>query len=268
MIAMRRGDRVLRPMLVSGGLTCLIVIAFYVSRTQNYNYGGVSCGLRWAVWLIPLWMVAAVPILDALASATFGRAIATLLLLASIYSAWQPIDNPWRQPWIFQWMEARGWIDYSEEREHLPRQLWTWFDSLPESVGDESPWVEFHVAQPNSTSKLVRLTGRTQFKGTPNEVFQVEVRETFADGVLPPRIRTMQLVPSKFQDGAPPAEFMTWTDPNVTTATQQDDLAFVRGLPRKVAYELRSIRYLKTALRKEALRCKHIPGQQRQRSGQ
>ena len=49
---------------------------------------------------------------------------------------------------------------------------------------------------------------------------------------------------------------MRWTDPNVTPETQQSDMAFVRGLPRKVPFEQRSTRYLKTSLRKEAVRCK------------
>ena len=41
----------------------------------------------------------------------------------------------------------------------------------------------------------------------------------------------------------------------MTETQQQDDLAFVRGLPRKVPYEARTTRYLKTLVRKDAFRC-------------
>src|SRR5262249_8284669 len=46
----------LRGVLVlTGGLT-LVTLAFYLAQTKNYNYGGVTSGLRWMFWLIPLWL--------------------------------------------------------------------------------------------------------------------------------------------------------------------------------------------------------------------
>ena len=130
-----------------------------MTRTQNYNYGGVSCGLRWALWLTPLWLIAIVPVLDAMARSIGTRLIGFLLFVVSMYSAWQPIDNPWRQPWLFQWMESCGWIDYSDDRPELSKPLWTWFASLPD-VSKEPAWIEFTVAQPGLAPRIVRLTAR------------------------------------------------------------------------------------------------------------
>ena len=45
---------------LSAGLT-VVVLGFYLTRTQNYNYGGNTAGLRWTFWLIPLWIVSLVP---------------------------------------------------------------------------------------------------------------------------------------------------------------------------------------------------------------
>lgn len=249
-MAAGRIHRGLKQLLIAGAITTVVVLGFYMTRTQNYNYGGVSCGLRWAIWLTPLWLLATVPAVDLFATSKSGRTVALLLGLASTYSAWQPIDNPWRQPWLFLWMEQRGWIDYSEPRPKLENPLWTWFDTLPQTAENETAWVEFKVAQPNSSSRLVRLTGRNA-----NGLYELEVKESWPDGSQSPRTRTLLIDRKSFESGAAPADFLRWTDPNTSEAKQMDDLAFVRGLPRKVPYSLRATRYLRTPLRKEALKC-------------
>ncbi len=251
----RLRDRRLRTLMMLGAATTVIVIAFYLTRTQNYNYGGVSCGLRWALWLTPLWLVAMVPVMDACAGFKRGQVLAVLLVAGSMYSAWQPIDNPWRQPWLFQWMEARGWIDYYEEQPPLAKPLWTWFSSLPETAEGDTAWIEFTVLKPGIASCFVRLLGRTVQKETPDERFELEIRETSEDGATPARVRTLSINTKKFREGAAPAEFLRWLQPDVALAHQQSDLAFVRGLPRKVPFHARAIRYLKTPLRPEALKC-------------
>ena len=43
--------------LLGLGLT-IWVLAFYLLRTASYNYGGVTSGLRWSFWLVPLWLLA------------------------------------------------------------------------------------------------------------------------------------------------------------------------------------------------------------------
>lgn len=54
-------------LLVGAGLTA-VVFGFYLTRTQNYNYGGNSVALRWMLWLAPLWLIAMIPVCDAWSS--------------------------------------------------------------------------------------------------------------------------------------------------------------------------------------------------------
>ncbi len=121
------------PLLRLAGWTAvlsLVVIGFYLSRTQNYNYGGVSCALRWSLWLVPLWLVALVPPLDAWtddrpdASAKTPRqlvlGISWTLLALSAVSAILPLVHSWRDypgapnpfqaPWLYHLMQQSGWI--------------------------------------------------------------------------------------------------------------------------------------------------------------
>ncbi|MFP6702216.1 MAG: hypothetical protein VB861_10755, partial [Planctomycetaceae bacterium] len=121
------------PLLRLAGWTAvlsLVVIGFYPSRTQNYNYGGVSCALRWSLWLVPLWLVALVPPLDAWtddppdASAKTPRqlilGISWTLLALSAVSAILPLVHTWRDypgapnpfqaPWLYHLMQQWGWI--------------------------------------------------------------------------------------------------------------------------------------------------------------
>ena len=64
------------------------------------------------MWLTPLWMLSLVPVADRLGASRGGRALAYLLLALSVLSASYPAWNPWRHPWIYNFMESRGWIPY------------------------------------------------------------------------------------------------------------------------------------------------------------
>ncbi len=95
-------------------LTLLLVsaacLAFYLSRGQIYrNYGGVTSGLRWAFWLIPLWLVLALPAADGMARNAWARGIALLLLIVSTLSVSYPTWNPWTHPWLMDWVYWMGW---------------------------------------------------------------------------------------------------------------------------------------------------------------
>jgi hypothetical protein len=88
------------------------VFAFYLTRTQSYNYGGNTSGPRWLFWLIPLWVLAVPVAGDRLAKSTPGQLLAAMLLGASALSAFYPAWNPWRNPWILQLLEFNGWLRY------------------------------------------------------------------------------------------------------------------------------------------------------------
>jgi hypothetical protein len=109
-----RGPRDARWFLAASiALLTLVVLAFYFSRPLiDRNYGGVTSGLRWLFWLIPLWLLALVPAADAVADSRWGRVIAIACFAISVFSANYATLNPWSQPWLFDYWEQLGWIRY------------------------------------------------------------------------------------------------------------------------------------------------------------
>lgn len=96
-------------------LLCTVtVIGFYMTRTAQYNYGGVTSGLRWTFWLTPLWLWSMIPALDAGLARPWLRRICLGLLAVSVFSVSYPWNNPWTHPWLFQSLEQAGWIDYEQ----------------------------------------------------------------------------------------------------------------------------------------------------------
>ena len=79
-------------LLVGAGLTA-IVFGFYLTRMQNYNYGGNSVALRWMLWLVPLWLIAMIPVFDTWGSRRGFQVFASILLAGSVVSA-DPVPIP------------------------------------------------------------------------------------------------------------------------------------------------------------------------------
>ncbi len=106
-----RRDRQPALALLTVSLT-LVVWAFYVflRPVGDRNYGGVTSGLRWMFWLIPLWLLAMQPTVDAIATSRAGRRVATLLLFMSAASASYSLMNPWVHPWIYRYLQALGQV--------------------------------------------------------------------------------------------------------------------------------------------------------------
>ncbi len=99
-----------RSLAVCSLVVSLVVIGFYLYRSDNY--GGWSNGPRWLMWLTPLWLLSLLPILDLLEGNRWGRLFALLLLVMSILSMTYQYWNPWRHPWIYNWLESTGHINY------------------------------------------------------------------------------------------------------------------------------------------------------------
>jgi hypothetical protein len=92
----------------------LVVVAFYIMRPEvQRNYGGVTCGLRWLMWLYPLWLTVMIPAVDWIGGSERDRslwwALALLLLLVSAITAGYAASNPWIDPWIYQYWQYLGW---------------------------------------------------------------------------------------------------------------------------------------------------------------
>jgi hypothetical protein len=49
---------------------------------------------------------------DRLAKSRFWRGVLAVLLALSVLSVFYPAWNPWRSPWLLQWMEWTGRVKY------------------------------------------------------------------------------------------------------------------------------------------------------------
>jgi hypothetical protein len=87
-----------------------VVIAFYLVRSDNY--GGWTNGLRWLMWLTPIWLTCLLPVADLLAERRWGRVLCYALLAVSVFSMSYEPWNPWRHPWIYDLMQEMGWEGY------------------------------------------------------------------------------------------------------------------------------------------------------------
>jgi hypothetical protein len=115
--------------IASGALMTFVTLAFYLSRTENYNYGGNSVALRWMLWLSPFWWLAMVPVLE-----QAGRKlwfVAGLLLLISIVSVQWSLHRPWRPSWLYERLDTAGWISYRTPRPPFDPPRTTLLPKLP-----------------------------------------------------------------------------------------------------------------------------------------
>jgi len=87
-----------------------VVIVFYIFKSDNY--GGFAVGPRWLMWIAPIFLLTAVPVIDGMAKSKTGRLIALLLLIFAVLAANYPGWNAWRHPWIYDAMLDCGWPGY------------------------------------------------------------------------------------------------------------------------------------------------------------
>ncbi len=142
-----------------GALLTIIVLGFYLSRTENRNYGGVSVGLRWMLWLIPFWLLQMASAVDLLSLNRVGQAILLVFLAPSVFSAWHPFNAPWKQPWIFQAMDARNLLPQYRDATpafEVPRRTWISQFASSDEV-DPDYWIEFSGAAIDGSAITLRV---------------------------------------------------------------------------------------------------------------
>jgi hypothetical protein len=88
---------------------CLVFYLGVVGQGER-NYGGMTSGLRWMFWLIPVWLVVMLPAADLAARRRWSRAAALVLLAVSALSASYPTWNPWTQPWLHNFLDYLDWL--------------------------------------------------------------------------------------------------------------------------------------------------------------
>ncbi len=266
-----------RTMLVVGAGLTAVVLGFYLSRTQNYNYGGNSIALRWMLWLSPLWMFAMIPVFDAWGSRRGFQMLSSCLLAASVVSASLPGSNPWQSTWLLSLMERWKWVDPPEPPPpfEFNHSLWSWFPKLGEPSVETSASVKFV----GTGSRLLGMVGDAPVAGeisltleTLKQVSQgtqsVNLRWSHIDhplrDALPPTPFTYVNIDVKaFNAGKKSSEYLKTSDgdelsPSDLIVAQR----LVTGLPQSVEYKPGHIRYLITPLRpKRAFRCQRAAAQ-------
>ena len=88
----------------------VVIIGWYIFKSDNY--GGFTNGPRWLMWLAPFWLLTMLPVVDRLDQTRVGRGLALVLLGLSVFSASYSAWNPWRHPWLYDWMNYHHWIAY------------------------------------------------------------------------------------------------------------------------------------------------------------
>ena len=261
-------------LLVGAGLTAA-VLGFYLTRTQNYNYGGNSVALRWMLWLVPLWLIAMIPVFDAWGSRRGFQMISSVLLVASVVSANLPGSNPWQPTWLLSLMERWKWVDYSAKEPpfEFGHPLWTWFPKLGDPKHEAETFVRFTSTGSRllgaessgaaaGESDLTLLTGTSRdYRFDDSQAVQV----IWDDGSPAAKERATAIFVdvAKFNSGRKSSEFL---QSSAGSSLTRDELLaaqrLVTGLPQSVEYKPGHIRYLKTSLRPDkAFRCQRAAAQ-------
>ncbi|WP_437230034.1 hypothetical protein SH661x_001749 [Planctomicrobium sp. SH661] len=234
--------------LLGLGLTCA-TLGFYLTKTQNYNYGGVSVSLRWMMWLTPFWLLSMLPILSLLGRKKWFRSTAIVLLSISVFSAWYPTNTPWTQNWIYQWMTAAKWIDYSDPPPKFSKAHYTWIGSLPSGDLQPNYWIVFQTVIADGSREKLRL----QDGGPAEGGRRLLLISRISDRQPETQVAGYLVDVSKFNLGRPVEEFLVQRQDG--SSITDEDLDFFRGMPRTMRYLSSRIRHEKTRLRKDAIRC-------------
>ncbi len=254
-----KGDK-LRIFYWMGLGLSVVVFSFYMTRTSNYNYGGNTCGLRWMFWLIPFWLLAFIPIFDNWGHKRWLQMITTLLLLVSMFSAFSPMKNPWRPPWLYNLMSDWKWIDYRKPHQPLKPKLTTWFRSLPPlREGKTLHWIELKGVTSEGNIERIRISDLGQTTEKKRKVRKIEIKRTFSHSQGRKEIvdntvtRQFKIDEKLFNAGKFPNEFLI--APAASKVDRESAFAALRGLPYRKAYNPDAIRYIKTPLQEDYFQC-------------
>lgn len=238
---------------VLGAALTAIVFTFYMTRTQNYNYGGVSVALRWMLWLAPFWLLAIPVAFEHWEPGKTSRSLIGAALAVSVFSAWHPWNGPWKHPWLFQVLHNAGWIDYSDPPVQLDSPIRAWINRLPDApLRDVEYWIELTGRDVAGQRVALRIADGGPESIDGSDVRIVEIAETRG---IETTLSRYAVNVARFAGGAGPAGFLVWeTAP--TEDVRSSSARFWSGVPAEdVSYRAAAQRYLRLPLRTDAFRC-------------
>lgn len=246
----------LRPAILLGAIMTAVVITFYMTRTENYNYGGNSVALRWVIWLTPFWLLTLLPMFDHLCQSTRKFTIVLLLVGVSVFSAWFPYSSPWKSPWIYSTMSRAGWLpQYRGVRVIFDVPHYTWFDKLSTAnERDKNYWVELGCRNMSGGLTVLRMADGGPMTLNDEDLRRIDVSWS-QNGAVVDNF-SIHVSVSDFDQGKPPIDYLRWPtiEPDEQTIAQR--LEFLQGLPKSKRFYARSTQYIKTNVRKNAFGCR------------
>lgn len=245
----------LRGVLPVGAAISAVVLCFYLSRTQNYNYGGNSAALRWMLWLTPFWWFALIGPVERLFQTGRGRIVACILLAASVLTATMSLAAPWRPSWIYVVMEQAGWINYRTPIEPFVPERHSVFADWPEVPGMTGVW------QVDGGADTLTLTVRGADMRDGQECCVVDVMlET--GGPEPVQKASCLILLDSFAAGEPVSRWLRGDDASAQAPQWLAQL--LQGLPTPRAYTAAGVRWLRPTSSSVGYRCERGASRVRQ----
>ncbi len=239
----------LNGVLPVGAVVSAVVLGFYLSRTQNYNYGGNSAALRWMLWLTPFWWFALLDPVERLFQSCRGRVICGVLLTASVITAAVSHPDPWRPSWIYRQMMQAGWIDYQTPVVPFDTLRHSVFASWPESAGTVGIW----GLEGSAESVVLRSGGHRSLNG--HRVCEVEIAHS--DRLLKKDLtQRCYILLDKFESGMPAADWLRVMDDTEFSVPVPPWLTqLVHGLPSARHYTAAGVRWFRQSPNSRGYRC-------------
>jgi hypothetical protein len=176
-----------------------------------------------------------------------------VLLGLSVVSAWYPLGHPWQSPWLFTFMQDRGWIDYRDPPPKVDHPIFSWLYLLPDGPRQEAYWTELASVDADGVTSITRIED-----GGPVMVNQHVgriVRFTRRSGSG--RVNGFELTVDveAFRGGQPIARWLLWPQGYPGEMQVRTYEKFLSGLPEPAMFQPLTLVYRAARVRKEAFEC-------------
>ncbi|MBD3676264.1 MAG: hypothetical protein HUJ26_22365 [Planctomycetaceae bacterium] len=254
-------EKKFRWVLGMSAVLTVVVLGFYLTRTNNYNYGGNTSTLRWLMWLVPIWTLSLIPVLDRFANTRTMHIFAGAFLAVGCFSTFWPIQNPWTAPWMFSLLDRYDRVEqYDDPIEPLDRQHYVWFSSLPETLNPESPeYLRLTCQNLMGEPMMIQLSDL----GREGNLHRVRLKETVSQAI--PFEIDLTIDAEKFAAGEKIDDWLI--EPSAEESAEQRELVMtlLRGFPKTTYYRPGRRRYIRTSLREDAFTVQHAASRTRTR---
>ncbi|MFV0443355.1 MAG: hypothetical protein ACK5Q5_07275 [Planctomycetaceae bacterium] len=251
-LALRSENRLRSYLALGAGLTG-VVLAYFLTRTANYNYGGNTVALRWMLWLVPFWLLAMIPVLDRFGERRWFRVTATVLFAASVFSAWYPLGSPWQSPWLMTWMQNRGWIDYRDPPPAIQHTVYSWLYQLPSGPQNSNYWIELSSVDADGVLSIIRVEDGGPVLVNQREARVVRILRRSGSGQQSELMLTVDAV--AFRSGEPIDRWLLWQQRDPGVNYRRLVARLLSGLPEPVPFTIHSKVYRQSRIRRDAFEC-------------